>query len=430
MLIHADCVSEMQPGPIRDRTVDDYAEFIDEERETRIADLAAGRADTRVLHLNSAATGGGVAELLRSLVPLATDAGVPNDWHVMSGPDAFFEVTKTLHNGLQGDQVKFTDEMRRVYESTVRDEALELMAATDITTYDVLVVHDPQPLGLVPHLRDEGLDAAVVWRCHIDLTDPAPGAVEFLRPAVDTVDHLVVSRPGFGDALAKTGIAPSRRVIHPSIDPLTDKNRPLSAGERDTVSQELSEVPLDEAPVVTQVSRFDPWKDPEGVVEVYERVRRTVPDVHLVLAGGMAEDDPEAVEVYETVVGSVGDDPAVHLLQDLSDTAVNRLQRASTLVLQKSLREGFALTVSEALWKETPVVGADVGGIPLQIQDGVNGFLVDPHDYEATAEKVQTLLSEPERARDMGSAGREHVRQRFLFPRHLVDYLELFETVM
>ncbi len=393
-----------------------YAEFVAEDRLTRMRSRAAALEDRRVAHVNSTAAGGGVVELLRSLVPLLNDLGVPTDWLVMDADGPFFDVTKAIHNGLQGDDAPFTDEMWRTYRD-VNERNADAM-----DEYDVVVLHDPQPLGMVEGLRERFPEATLVWRCHIDLTDANPAVLDALEPYVERIDHAVFSREQYGRGVE--GVP--KTVIHPAIDPLTDKNRELDPADVDAVRGELPTVLFDpEVPVVTQVSRFDPWKDPIGVLRTHRRVTESVLDAHLVLAGGMADDDPEGQAVYDRVVAAAEADAGVTLLTDLSDVAVNVLQREASVVLQKSLREGFALTVSEALWKRTPVVGSNVGGIPLQVADGECGFLVEPEDIETAADRVRTLLTDDERRTEMGENGRERVRERFLLPRLAHDYLDL-----
>ena len=404
----------MQPGPTAGRSIADYGEFTPAPHRERVRSVGAELGGVRVLHVNSTASGGGVAELLRSLVPLSNEAGCPTDWRVMEAEPAFFDVTKALHNGLQGKDVTLDPEMRETYLRWTDRNAAALTEA-----YDVVVLHDPQSLAMIDPLADRYPETTFVWRCHIDPTDAAPGLLEFLGEYVGRVDRVVVSRPEYADAFGVDAT-----TIHPSIDPLSSKNRELTADESAAAATDLGDVDLD-APLVAQVSRFDPWKDPVGVVEAYRRVRDDHPEARLVLAGGMPDDDPEGEAVFERVADAADGDPGVALLTDLSDEAVNLLQRRADVVVQKSLREGFALTVSEALWKRTPVVGAAVGGIPLQIEDGTNGYLVAPEDVPATADRIGRLLAGPAHAGALGEQGRTTVRERFLLPRHLLDWLEL-----
>ncbi|MFC6837272.1 glycosyltransferase [Halomarina ordinaria] len=411
----------MQFAPTADRTFASYAPLLDDRTQRAIRERAGAVSDLTVCHVNTTASGGGVAEMLRSLVPLSTDLGVEADWQVMTAPDAFYEVTKAIHNGLQGDGASLTEAMEATYHETVAENA----AAVE-RRYDVVVLHDPQTLGMVGHLAERFPETTFVWRCHIDLTDPAPETLAFFESDLERVDRVVVSRQEYARPLDTEAT-----VIHPAIDPLAPKNRPLAdlTGEA-AAAADLDRYPVDpDRPLLVQVSRFDPWKDPLGVVEAYRLVAEDVPDVQLAFVGGMPDDDPEGQEIYDAVEGETADDESVHLLTDLPDAGVNAMQRAADVVLQKSLREGFALTVSEALWKRRPVVGTNVGGIPLQITDGENGYLVEPRDIEATAERCRRLLEDEALAERLGEGGRETVQRRFLLPRLLADYCELFADV-
>lgn len=410
----------MQSPPLNlDRSLADYADVTDDEQWHRLHTLAAELTGSRVLHVNSTASGGGVAELLQSLLPLFNDLGVDTDWLVLDANEPFFEVTKAMHNGLQGQDGKLTDEMKTIYRTVTQRNATALTEE-----YDVIILHDPQSLGLIPTLTNRFPDTPLVWRCHIDLTAATAAYLEFVTDYVRQVDHAVFSRPEYGQRIDLPTV-PST-VIHPSIDPLSEKNRPLTRSERAIERDRLDMFSTDDdTPVLTQVSRFDPWKDPLGVVKVHRQLKAAIPDAQLVLAGGMADDDPEGAEVYDRVVDATRDDPDIHLLKNEPDTTINFLQRRSDVVVQKSLREGFGLVVSEALWKRTPVIGSKVGGIPLQIDEQRNGYLVDPNDTEAVARRAEQLLSDEEHREQLGQRGRETVRERFLLPRHLLDYLEL-----
>ena len=406
----------MHHQPTDDLRVGDYDAYTDDARLREIREAAAELDDIRVAHLNSTASGGGVAEILGSLVPLSNDVGVDTDWLVMDAPDAFFEVTKTVHNGLQGEADELTDEMRETYRSVTVENA-EALAGD----YDVVVLHDPQTLGMAPTLAERFPETALVWRCHIDLTDAEPPFIGFVRSYLGPVDRGIFTLPEYGAAITSI----EKETIHPAINPLTEKNRPLGELSGEVAeAADLERYPFDaDRPLLVQVSRFDPWKDPLGVVEAYLRVTETVPAAQLALVGAMPDDDPEGRAVYEEVEATAGDDPDVHLLTNFPDAGINALQRGADVVLQKSLREGFALTVSEALWKRTPVVGTTAGGIPLQVEDGVNGFLNEPEDVEAAADSVAELLESDSLRRRFGEAGRETVREQFLTPRLLLDYL-------
>ncbi|ELY44602.1 glycosyltransferase [Natronorubrum sulfidifaciens] len=395
------------------RSIAAYETLTDRRLLERLATLAATLEDVRVLHVNSAASGGGVAELLRSIVPVCTDLGVDTDWLVIDAEESFFEVTKALHNGLQGDATTLTDEMKATYRAVT-----ERNAATIDEAYDLVVLHDPQPLGMVEPLMETMPDTTIVWRCHLDLSAPASEPLAFVSNYMEHVDHAIFSRAAYETTVP----VPSSSVIHPSIDPLAAKNEALDDATVAAESEQLAPISFD-TPLVTQVSRFDPWKDQLGTLEAYRRLTDRIPDAQLALVGSMADDDPEGGERHEQVAATAATDPDVHVLTDLSDTAVNVLQRQSDVVVQKSLREGFGLVVSEALWKRTPVVGSTVGGIPLQIEDGRNGYLVEPDDVVGLSRRVEQLLRNDVRRLEFGQYGREVVRERFLLPRQLAEFL-------
>lgn len=412
----------MHTVPTDDASLGAYEPYIDDRRAREIRGAADGLADVRVAHVNSTASGGGVAEILGSLVPLSNDVGVETDWLVMDATAEFFDVTKTIHNGLQGDRGRLTDGMHEIYRSVTRENAIDIDEE-----YDVIVLHDPQSLGMAPTLAERHPETVLVWRCHIDLTAAAPAYLEFVRSYLDPIERVILTLPEYGREIE--GV--ERTVIHPAIDPLTEKNRPLEelSGEAARAA-DLDRYPFDaDEPLVVQVSRFDPWKDPLGVIEAYREATSSIPDAQLALVGAMPDDDPEGAAVYREVADAAGDDPSIHLLTDLPDAGINAIQRGADVVLQKSLREGFALTVSEALWKETPVVGTTVGGIPLQIEDGTNGYLVAPEDVSAAADRVSRLLADGSLNRRLGERGRETVRDRFLLPRLVADYLALLAEV-
>jgi len=404
------------------KTLAAYEPHITDRRHEEIVETVAELDDVRVAHVNSTAGGGGVAEILHSLVPLLNDLGVETDWLVMDAPDEFFDVTKAMHNGLQGERSEFTEAMRETYRTVTEQNADALTER-----YDVIVLHDPQSLGMAATLAERFPETTLVWRCHIDLTDATPAYLEFVQSHLDDIESAIVTLEKYGSAI--TGV--DTVAINPAIDPLTAKNRPLDELTGETAEgADIEQYPFDsDRPLMVQISRFDPWKDPLGVVDAYHEVAESVPDAQLALVGAMPDDDPEGIVVFRRVAENAADDPDIHLLTNLPDSGINALQRHADVVLQKSLREGFALTVSEALWKGTPVVGADVGGIPLQVEDGANGYLVEPRDIDATADRVTRLL-EDEQLRDrLGERGRETVRERFLTPRLVADYLALIEAV-
>ena len=402
------------------RSIDAYAAVTDRDRLDRLRSLAETLGDVRILHVNSTATGGGVAELLRSIVPVCRDLGLDDNWLVMDADDDFFAVTKAIHNGIQGNATPLTAEMRETYHETNEKNAAEFDEI-----YDLVVIHDPQPLGMIESLRETMPETPIIWRCHIDLTDPVDEYLAFVAELAETADHAIFSRAAY----AKPIDVPEMSVVHPSIDPVTAKNRSLDAPTLATQCDRLDPLSFD-SPVVSQVSRFDPWKDQFGTLEIYRRAREDVPGLQLALVGGMAGDDPEGLKLYERVAAEAVDDPNVHVLTDLPDECVNALQRESDVVIQKSIREGFGLVVSEALWKRTPVIGSTVGGIPLQIEDGRTGYLVEPDDVDTAADHLVALLDDDERRIAFGQNAREHVREHFLLPRQLEDLLEVFVAVL
>ena len=406
----------MHAPSLPDRSIEAYAAVTQRDQLERLRSLADALADARVLHVNSTATGGGVAELLRSIVPVCNDLGVDTDWLVMDADDDFFAVTKAMHNGLQGSGESLTDEMKATYREVTARNAAEIEA-----DYDLIVAHDPQTLGMLEEVTKRLSDAPILWRCHVDLTDPVDEYRAFVSEHTDQIDRAIFSRSAYAAAIDVSETS----VVYPSIDPLTEKNRSLDEGTLAAERDRLDPLSFD-APLVTQVSRFDPWKDQFGTLEAYRRAREVVPELQLALVGGMAGDDPEGLELYEQVAREAAEDPDVHVLTDLPDTTVNALQRLSDVVVQKSLREGFGLVVSEALWKETPVVGSSAGGIPLQVEDGHNGYLVDPDDAAGAGDRLVDLLENEKRRRRFGENAREHVRERFLLPRQLGDLFGLF----
>jgi len=380
-------------------------EVIDELRV--LADRVAGR---RLQNINSTAVGGGVAEILTRMVPLLRDLGVDVSWDFIKGDEAFFNVTKAFHNALHGAPESITPEMFAIFEATTEANLSEVPL-----TGDVVLVHDPQPAGLVRARRGGG--QRWVWRCHIDVSAPDPRVWDFLRPTVEQYDAAVFSMPDFAQQLRVP-----QYMVAPSIDPLSNKNRELEPGH---VDETLAKYHIDPArPILTQISRFDRLKDPLGVIAAYRLVRKRQ-DCQLVLAGGAASDDPEGLEVLREVREQAADDPDIHvlLLPPFSDVEINALVRASTVVFQKSIKEGFGLTVAEAMWKRRPVIGGAVGGIKLQIIDGVTGYLV--HSPEGAAHRAMQLLADPDSRRRLGDNGYEHVKQNFLLTRHVKDYLLL-----
>ncbi len=372
----------------------------------------------RILNVNATSYGGGVSELLRSSVPLLRDLGLTVDWKVIGGDEDFFHATKALHNALQGAPHGLSDSEQAAYMRCVQENA-----ATLDGDYDFIVIHDPQPAGL---LQAHGKGSARwVWRCHIDTSEPNPDAWSFMEPLLAGFDAAVFTMPEF--------VPPSfpvQRVeaIAPAIDPLSPKNIDL---ERGMASQILDWIGLDlPGRLVTQVSRFDQWKDPLGVIDAYRLVREEIPDLQLALVGSMALDDPEGWDVYRQVSEVAEREELIHVYTNLTgvgNVEVNAFQRLSEVVVQKSIREGFGLVVSESLWKGTPVVAGRAGGIPMQMPGDVGGVLVD--SIEECAAAMLKLLNDRELAEQLGHSGREHVREHFLLPRLLMDELRLLATL-
>ncbi len=393
----------------------DYGPIIGESAIAELEGLAERLMGKRIVMVNSTRIGGGVAEILQRMIPLLGEMGLYVRWEVVEGDLPFYRVTKKFHNALHGKPETFTPDMFELFLETGRQNAKRLML-----TDDIVFIHDPQPISLVKE-RKRRSQGRWVWRCHIDVSNPNPIVWRFLRPFIMKFDAAVYSAPAFAQRMAMRQI-----LIAPSIDPLSDKNRELAPEEVAAILRRL-EVPQD-CPIITQVSRFDYLKDPVGVVEAFRRVRRSI-KCRLVLAGGPASDDPEAEEVLNLVREKANNDPEIHLLMlpPNSDVEINALQRASAVVLQKSLKEGFGLTVSEALWKGRPVVASAVGGIPLQVKHRYSGLLV--HSIEGAAYAVRQLLNNPDYAKHLGENGREHVRQNFLLTRHLADYLLTFVSL-
>lgn len=391
--------------------LEDYRAVVGEESLAELRSLARALEGRRVTHVNSTAVGGGVAEILSRMVPLLNELGLPTRWDLVKGGEAFHAVTKKFHNALHGDAQDVTPKDYHTYED-VTEQNLALLDLSD----DFIFIHDPQPCGLVK--RRAARKNRWLWRCHIDVSRPQASVWEFLKPYVEQYDACVISAPPFAQKLSIP-----QALIAPSIDPLSDKNRDLTEEEISGVLERL-QIPRD-LPILTQVSRFDRLKDPLGVIQAFRLARRHV-KARLVLVGGPADDDPEGAQVLEEVrQAAKGDgDISVLCLPPTSHVEINALQRASTVIMQKSLREGFGLTVSEALWKGKPVIAGAVGGIPLQVLHGRTGALV--HTVEGAASWIKKFLKEPALAKRLGEAGREHVRRNFLLTRHLREYLLLF----
>ncbi len=394
--------------------ISDYEPIVGKSTVEDLRLLGSKLSGKIVQNVNSTFSGGGVAEILSRMVPLLREMGVDARWDVIKGDDPFFVVTKKFHNALHGRHEDITGEDLEVYMETSRKNL------RDLELYgDYLFIHDPQPAALIQKKGDPG--RKWVWRCHIDVSRPDEKVWNFLRKFVVKYDAAVFSAPAFSREL------PIRQfLISPSIDPLSDKNRELSQETTNAVMERYG-IPRDK-PIITQVSRFDYLKDPVGVIQAFELVRKSI-DCRLVLAGGTATDDPESGKVLAEVQERAGGNPDIHvlLIPPDSNIEINALQRGSTIILQKSLKEGFGLTVSEALWKGKPVVASAVGGIPLQVKNKFTGLL--SHGIEGTAYAIRQLLANPEYAKWLGQNGREHVRHNFLITRHIAEYLSLFVSL-
>jgi trehalose synthase len=406
----------LQTVAVEPKSLQDYHPIVGEEVIEEIRALAEPLRGARVVHINATAFGGGVAEMLYTLVPLMRDVGLDAGWQVIAGEDEFFHVTKACHNGLQGMDIPFTDEMKAVWQRYNEQNARNFEGE-----YDFVVVHDPQPAGLL-HYHGRAGSERWAWRCHIDTSHPNPAYWDFFAPYISEYDAGIFTMEQYvGPGVAFKHLA----IITPTIDPLSPKNAPMAP---DRAREIVARFGLDVTrSIITQVSRFDPWKDPLGVIDAYRIVKAQVPEVQLALVGSMASDDPEGWYFLDRTIRHAGEDFDVHILHNFHGVGaleVGAFQTASDVVIQKSTREGFGLVVTEALWKGKPVVGGDAGGIPLQVVDGQTGFLVN--SVEECAEKTLYLLRHPEEAVRMGAAGREHVRRRFLSTRHLADYLQLF----
>jgi len=390
--------------------IEDYAPIVGQATIDELFLLAKRIEGRQIQNINSTAVGGGVAEILTRMVPLLTQLGVQARWDVIKGNERFFAITKKFHNGLHGVQVEVSREEYEWFLDVNRENAAQMSFG------DIVYVHDPQPIGLIEQRQQIGKNW--LWRCHIDFSMPDQKIWRFLQRFIEQYDSAVFSAPAFARKLAIPQV-----LIPPSIDPLSDKNKNLSD---DQINSVFSSFGIDRSrPVITQISRFDYLKDPLGVIRAYKLAKRRV-DAQLVLAGGGAMDDPEGPVIMEQVKDEAEKDKDIFVLflPPASDLEINALQRGSTIILQKSLKEGFGLTVSEALWKGKPTIASAVGGIPLQITHKYSGILT--HSIDGTAYQIKQLINEPEYARRLGLNGREHIKNNFLITRHIKDYLLLF----
>ena len=409
----------LPPVNVGHKSLSDYATILGRGLVGEIQRLAEPLEGKRVLHLSATAFGGGVAEINYTLVPLMQSVGLDTEWRIIHGEDEFFNVTKKIHNALQGSPVGLTAEEEAIYQRYNALNAAEL----DESEYDFVINHDPQPAAMIDHYPDR--HARWIWRCHIDLSTPNREVLDFLLPSISRHDAAIFHRPEY---VPSSPQLPDAFIWPPAIDPLTPKNMALSPEDAAYIVDQFG---IDvERPALTQVSRFDPWKDPLGVIDAFRLTRQDHPGLQLALVGSMAHDDPEGWEYYNQTVEYAAGDADIFILSNLNNIGaieVNAFQVHSAAVLQKSIREGFGLTVTEALWKGRPTVGGRAGGIPSQIQDGETGWLVD--SVEECADACREILADPPTAAVRGRKGKEYVRQHFLTPRLLRDWLALFNLL-
>jgi trehalose synthase len=400
------------------KSLADYASITGRGLMDQIRAFAEPLRGKRVVHLSATAFGGGVAEINYTLIPLMADAGLDVEWRIIKGAEEFFNVTKTIHNALQGNPQGLTDEQMEIFR-----RYNELNASEFEDEYDYVIVHDPQPVAMIDHFP--GSKAKWIWRGHIDFSTPNPQVLDFLLPSIRRYDAAIFHMRDYvprGDGL------PACYIWPPAIDPLAPKNMALSPEDAAYIVDQFG---IDvERPLLAQVSRFDPWKDPLGVIDAYREVKAVHPGVQLALVGSMAHDDPEGWDFYNQTASYAAGDPDIYILSNLNNVGsveVNAFQVHSKAVIQKSIKEGFGLTVSEALWKARPVVAGRVGGIVVQITDGETGWLVD--SATECAQACLEIMAAPDEARRRALAGKEHVRRNFLTPRLLRDWLVLFNRL-
>jgi trehalose synthase len=407
----------LQPVSLGHKSIGDYRHLAGQALIEEIHELAEPLKGKRVLHLNATAMGGGVSEILYALVPLMRDVGLECDWQILIGREEFFNVTKMMHNALQGNPHSLSAEDWEIYNKYTDINVREME-----DDWDIVIAHDPQTAAMRSRL--DGHPGRWVWRCHIDLSTPnfevLNPMLPFLKPYDCTVFHMRQYVP--------EGVDGKVEIVPPAIDPLSPKNMALSPDDAAFVCDQFGVDP--DRPLITQISRFDPWKDPIGVIDAYRQAKEEVEGLQLALVGSLATDDPEGWDYFQMTYKYAADDPDIKILNNLNNVGaieVNAFQSQSDVVLQKSTREGFGLTVSEALWKGRPTIGGNVGGIPLQIDDGISGFLVNSPDE--TAQRSLKILQDPELGKRLGRAGKEHVRTHFLMPRLLRDWLRIFSEL-
>lgn len=400
------------------KSLDKYQDIVGDHLVQKIRSEASSLSEKKMVHINSTYQGGGVAEILNSLIILLNDVGIETDWRILHGNLDFFTITKKFHNALQGERINLSEKKKEIYYINNVNNAI-----FSHINHDFVVVHDPQPLPIITCYKKR---QPWVWRCHIDISTPMKDLWDYLKMFILKYDAMIVSMEKFKPRDIPDRVLP-RYIIRPSIDPMNLKNRDIPSF---TISKYLSKYGIDEEkPIITQISRFDKWKDPEGMIKIFKMIKRKV-NCQLILAGSMATDDPEGQGILENLEKLVETEKDIHLIINAPDILINVLQRVSSVIIQKSLKEGFAITVSEALWKKTPVVTSNVGGLSSQVVHGKNGYLIEPKDYTGFAEKITYLLKNPTIAEKMGEFGREHVKNNFLITRHLLDYIHLMKNVI
>jgi trehalose synthase len=407
----------LQPVHVGHKSLADYTHLVGRDVIEEVRALAEPLKGLRVSHVSATAFGGGVSELLYTLVPLMRDVGLECDWHVIYGQEEFFHATKQMHNALQGDPEDLDEAAWATWLRYNERNAAELHGGMDVA-----LIHDPQPAALRALAPEKA--RGWLWRCHIDLSDPNPATLAGLLPYVRDYPHSVFHLQDY----VPDGMHGAVHIVPPAIDPLTPKNMALSPDDAAYVCDQFG---IDTTrPLLVQVSRFDPWKDPLGVIDAYRLVKAQMPEVQLALVGSMASDDPEGWEFFNATLSHADGDEDIKILNNFTGVGsieVNAFQSHADVVIQKSTREGFGLTVTEALWKGKAFVGGDVGGIPLQVGDGESGFLVST--VEECAARCAELLADPELARELGRRGKQEARRRFLSPRYLRDYLRIFSAM-
>lgn len=410
---------------VKPRSLEDYQKVVGRKAISEIKKLAQKLEGQKVVHINATPFGGGVAEILRSLTPLMNACGIKAQWYSLAGNNEdFFKITKEFHNALQGERISLPESQKKAYLARIKKIAQSLPQIKA----DIWIIHDPQPLALIDYLPS---DKPTLWRCHIDTSDPNPEFWRFLKPYIKKYDQVIFSLKDYvNGSFDKRKV----RIVQPAIDPLLKKNSlmPLKAAR-----ELLQKFDLDpKRPLMAQISRFDPWKDPQGVVKAYKLAKKEIPKLQLAYFGlKVAQDDPQAEAIYLETEKMVGPDPDIHLFFNpkgfklrILDEFVRAGQSAAEVIVQKSIREGFGLTVTEAMWKSKPVIGGNVGGIRLQIQNGYNGFLVN--SIEECAEKMILLLKNKKLRKKIGKRAKEPVKEKYLITRLLKDYLKILADLI